>query len=131
MDGHKRMATFFCPRCFHKIAESTTVCPYCHALIAEYLHSTPYTDRLIHALQHTESEARMAAVIGLGRLAHEPAVAPLLALLRDWPNDVVQGAEAIDALTRIGSSPALDGLKLITQTHPSAVIRHLAARKLG
>jgi HEAT repeat protein len=95
------------------------------------LRKTPYVDRLIHALNHPESEARMAAVIGLGRLAAQAAVSPLLALLERWPADVVQGGEAIQSLRRIGTDAAKNGLQQVAATHPSRVIRHLAERALN
>lgn len=122
------MPTYFCPRCFAKLAPSVDCCPFCLTDIADYLHSTAYVERLIHALNHPESETRMAAVIGLGRLAAPEAVSPLLALLKRWPADVVQGGEAIQSLQRIGTDAAKNGLKAVVATHPSQVIRHLAER---
>ncbi|MDA3876936.1 MAG: HEAT repeat domain-containing protein [Halothiobacillus sp.] len=121
------MPVYFCPQCFTQIEPNIRICPNCGTDIVRYLNETPYPERLIHALRHPESEARMAAVIGLGRLAYAPATQPLLDSLMAWPADVVQGEQAIDSLVRIGTPNARQGLTLITDTHPSSVIRHLAA----
>lgn len=123
------MPVFFCPQCFAQIAPHIRVCPRCGIDIVDYLRDTPYPERLLHALRHPESEARMSAVIGLGRLAYAPATQPLLDSLMAWPADVVQGEQVIDSLVRIGTPDARQGLKFMTEAHPSAVIRHLAAER--
>ncbi len=124
-------ATFFCPQCFTKVAETTEICPHCHTDIKQYLHHVPYVTRLIHALGHPESEARMSATIALAGLAPPEAVKPLLDLIAQWPSDVVQGTQAIDALMQINTKEAWQGIDTISKTHPSTVIRHVAERALS
>ena len=123
-------ATFFCPQCFTKVAESTEICPHCHTNIKSYLRDVPYLKRLIHALGHPESEARMSAVIALGGLAAPEAASPLIDLITFWPSDVVQGEQAIKALVQIDTEQAWQGIDTLSKKHPSAVIRHLAERAL-
>ncbi len=124
-------ATFFCPQCFTKVAESTEICPHCHTDIKQYLNHVPYLTRLIHALAHPESEARMSATIALAGLAAPEAVKPLLDLIAQWPSDVVQGTQAIDALMQINTMEARQGIDNISKTHPSVVIRRVAERALS
>lgn len=123
-------ATYFCPQCFIKVAESTEICPHCQTNIKKYLSDVPYVTRLIHALGHPESEARMSAVIALGGLAAPEAAIPLIDLLDTWPSDVVQGEQAIKALVQINSPQAWQGIDTLSKKHPSAVIRHLAEHVL-
>ena len=86
------------------------------------------TEKLTQVLKDSRQFVRLDAIVALGALNDEKAVAPLGALLQD--HDVVIVHASIDALAAIGT-PSIEPYMLTAITLPTEPARLTAAKVLG
>lgn len=115
------MVHFFCPSCWGEVVEDAHSCPHCGVDIEAFWRGKDYVEHLILALQHPEPQTPVRAAWILGRLRDGRAIAPLARLARE-AKDVYIARAAVEALGRIGGSPAIDHLRSLAE-HPARMVR--------
>ena len=117
--------TWFCPECHAEVGAQDTRCPHCGADFDAWA-ARPYGERLILTLQHPLSEARMSAIIALGKRGDSAAAPALAACALAHPSDVVQALEILRALARMPANAQREAARSALLTHPAHAVRSAA-----
>ena len=118
------MISWFCPRCWASVSESTTVCPGCGADLSS-LDRASYDEKLTRALWHPDGETARRAASLLGARRDTVAVGALIDRYHARP-DPYLAADIVRALRQIDSAEAVVALKEIARSAPVLVRRALA-----
>lgn len=122
--------TWFCPECHAEVDGHDARCPHCGADFAHWA-ARPYGERLIMTLQHPLSEARMGAIIALGKRGDSVAAAALAACALAHPSDVVQGLAIVNALAQMPADTRREAARSTLLAHPAHAVRSAAALMPG
>lgn len=120
--------TWFCPRCHAVIDAHQRRCPHCGADIALW-EARPYGERLLDTLRHPLSEARMGAIIALGKRGDLRTAAALAQCALAHPRDVVQGLAVVQALARMPAGAARTRALAQLGAHPAHAVAAAARQQ--
>jgi hypothetical protein len=121
------MLTFFCPHCWHRIAENAKQCLYC-GFDLNKLDELSYDERLVMSLRHSISEYRITAARILGQ--HGAVIAlPEFKRIVDMERDYYLLKEVLFALLSIPDPLSVELMKQATR-HPSKLVSRLAQELL-
>ena len=121
---------YYCPECWHDFGRDMECCPSCGHHIPAGWDGKDFVDKLIAALGHPEPETPIRAAWILGRIGDARAVASLLRLL-ETTRDVYTAQAAVEALSRIGTQPALEAVRRAVESHPATMVRDAARAALA
>ena len=116
--------TWFCPRCHAVIDAHQRRCPHCGADIA-FWEARPYGERLLDTLRHPLSEARMGAIIALGKQADPHTIGALADCALEHDGDVIEGLEILHSLAEMPAGDPLlkAALQRLAEQHPAHAVR--------
>jgi HEAT repeat protein len=112
--------TYFCPQCWHEIAEGLPSCPHCGA-DQFALYDESFIQKLIRALHHPEPETPIRAATILGQVRAVEAI-PELAQVMRTTHDPYIAAACATALAAVGTVEAVAELQQLAQSERTSLI---------